>query len=119
MILWSVRVITSPTFFRHFAEAFGPARIDLSTRNWENTDGKGTFQEHAVAMNARGHDARVGDVDCDGDLDIAGKPWGEGEPEPRDHIYLQNMTVERGGKAVFQRPKGEVWRAGQTAEHCP
>ena len=86
---------------------------------WENTDGKGTFKEHAVAMNAAGHDARVGDVDCDGDLDIAGKPWGEGEPEPRDHIYLQNMTVERGGKAVFQRPKGEVWRAGQTAEHCP
>jgi hypothetical protein len=32
---------------------------------------------------------------------------------------LQNMTVERGGKAVFQRPKGEVWRAGQTAEGCP
>jgi hypothetical protein len=30
---------------------------------WENTDGKGTFKEHAVAMNARGHDARVGDVD--------------------------------------------------------
>ena len=86
---------------------------------WENTDGKGTFKEHAVAMNARGHDARVGDVDCDGDLDIAGKPWGEGEPEPRDHIYLQNMTVERGGKAVFQRPKGEIWRAGQTAENCP
>jgi hypothetical protein len=85
---------------------------------WENTDGKGTFKEHAAAMNARGHDARVGDVDCDGDIDIAGKPWGEGEPEPRDHIYLQNMTVERGGKAVFQRPKGEVWRAGQTAEGC-
>jgi hypothetical protein len=62
---------------------------------------------------------RVGDVDCDGDLDIAGKPWGEGEPEPRDHVYLQNMTIERGGKPVFQRPKGEIWRAGQTAEHCP
>jgi len=86
---------------------------------WENTDGKGTFKEHAVAMNAAGHDARVGDVDCDGDLDIAGKPWGEGEPDPRAHIYLQNMTVERGGKAIFQRPKGEIWRAGQRAEGCP
>jgi hypothetical protein len=82
---------------------------------WENTDGKGTFKEHAVATNVRGHDARVGDVDCDGDLDIAGKPW---DDAPADHVYLQNMTVERGGKAVFQRPKGEVWRAGQTAEGC-
>ncbi|HXI57891.1 MAG TPA: VCBS repeat-containing protein [Polyangia bacterium] len=86
---------------------------------WENTDGKGTFVEHVVASNARGHDARVGDVDCDGDLDIAGKPWGEGEAEPRDHIYLQNMTVERGGKAVFQRPKGEVWHKTQTRPFCP
>jgi hypothetical protein len=29
------------------------------------------------------------------------------------------MTVERGGKAVFQRPAGEVWRAGQKASNCP
>jgi FG-GAP-like repeat len=86
---------------------------------WENTDGKGTFMEHAAATNGRGHDARVGDVDCDGDLDIAGKPWGAGDPDPRDHVYLQNMTVERGGKAVFVRPAGEVWRAGQTATNCP
>jgi hypothetical protein len=83
---------------------------------WENTDGKGTFKEHAVATNVRGHDARVGDVDCDGDLDIAGKPW---DDAPADHVYLQNMTVERGGKAVFQRPAGEVWRAGQKASNCP
>jgi hypothetical protein len=81
---------------------------------WEN-DGKGNFKEHAAAMNARGHDARVGDVDCDGDLDIVGKPWDGGT----DHVYLRNMTVERGGKAVFTRPSGEVWRAGQTADHCP
>ena len=72
-----------------------------------------------IAMNARGHDARVGDVDCDGDLDIAGKPWGEGEGEPRDHIYLQNMTVENGGKAVFVRPAGEVWAKTQTRKFCP
>jgi hypothetical protein len=86
---------------------------------WENTNGKGAFTEHAVANNARGHDARVGDVDCDGDLDIAGKPWGEGEGEPRDHVYLQNMTVERGGKAVFVRPAGEVWNKLQTRKFCP
>jgi hypothetical protein len=82
---------------------------------WENMDGKGAFKEHAAAMNARGHDARVGDVDCDGDLDIVGKLWDGGS----DHVYLQNMTVERGGKAVFNRPASEVWRAGQTADHCP
>jgi hypothetical protein len=85
---------------------------------YENTDGKGTFKEHAVATNARGHDARVGDVDCDGDLDIAGTPWGEGDAEPRDQVYLQNMTVERGGKAVFNRPAGEVWRPDQWPKYC-
>ena len=86
---------------------------------WENTNGKGAFTEHAVSKTARGHDARVGDVDCDGDLDIIGKPWGEGEPEPRDHIYLKNELVEKGGKAVFERPKGEVWHPTQTRKYCP
>jgi hypothetical protein len=85
---------------------------------WENTDGKGTFLEHSVAMNWRGHDARVGDVDCDGDLDIAGKPWGEGDAEPRDQIYMQNMLVETGGKAVFVRPKSEVWHKIEDRK-CP
>jgi len=83
---------------------------------WENTDGKGSFVEHAVTNTARGHDARVGDVDCDGDLDIVGKPW---DDAPSDHVFLQNMTVERGGKPVFTRPAGEVWRPGQTAFGCP
>jgi hypothetical protein len=86
---------------------------------WENTDGKGTFQEHAVSNTARGHDARVGDVDCDGDLDIVGKPWGEGDPEPRDHIYLKNELVEKGGKPLFVRPKGEVWHATEQRSFCP
>jgi hypothetical protein len=86
---------------------------------WENTDGKGTFMEHAVATTSRGHDARVGDVDCDGDLDIVGKPWGEGEAEPRDHIYLKNELVEKGGMAVFTRPKGEVWHPTQQRMYCP
>jgi hypothetical protein len=86
---------------------------------WENSDGKGTFVEHAVSSTSRGHDARVGDVDCDGDLDIVGKPWGEGEPEPRDHIYLKNELVEKGGKALFQRPAGEVWHPTQQRPYCP
>jgi hypothetical protein len=86
---------------------------------WENSDGKATFVEHAASSTARGHDARVGDVDCDGDLDIVGKPWGEGESEPRDHIYLKNELVEKGGKALFVRPKGEVWHPTEQRQYCP
>ncbi|HVZ73723.1 MAG TPA: VCBS repeat-containing protein [Polyangia bacterium] len=82
---------------------------------YENTDGKGTFVEHDAAKVERGHDARVGDVDCDGDLDIVGAPW---DDAPSDHVYLQNMTVERGGRAVFTRPAGEIWRAEQRATGC-
>jgi hypothetical protein len=60
----------------------------------------------------RGHEARVGDVDCDGDLDIVGKPWGDpneggegGDPQPaREVLYLRNEWVERGGAPVFERP---------------
>jgi hypothetical protein len=83
---------------------------------YENTDGKGTFAEHLVATGP-GHEARVADVDCDGDLDVVGKPWGniaEGRGEVTDdrlraHVYFKNELVERGGKAVFDRPKFEVW----------
>jgi hypothetical protein len=77
---------------------------------WEN-DGKGNFTEHTIATDWRGHEARVGDVDCDGDLDIVGKPWGdpneggEGAMPPRDVVYLQNMLVERGGKPMTDWPK--------------
>ncbi len=79
---------------------------------YENSDGKGTFVEHKIAADSRGHEARVGDVDCDGDLDIVGKPWGQqnegGEQAmpPRDHVYLQNMLVERGGTPRFDAQRG-------------
>jgi hypothetical protein len=83
---------------------------------YENTDGKGTFAEHAIATGP-GHEARAADVDCDGDLDIVAKPWGNpAEPrnenpniELRAHIYYKNELVENGGKKVFDRPKSEVW----------
>ncbi len=83
---------------------------------YENTDGKGTLTEHAVATGP-GHEPRAADVDCDGDLDIVSKPWGnlaEGhgentDPKLRAHVYYKNELVERGGPAVFARPKGEVW----------
>jgi hypothetical protein len=81
---------------------------------WENVDGSGPTTEHTVAAVARGHDARVGDVDCDGDLDVVGKPW-DGAIE---HVYLQNMTVENNGPALFQRPAGEVWHETQQRMFC-
>ncbi len=73
-------------------------------------DGMGNFEDHQIAGDVRMHEARVGDVDCDGDLDIAGKPWGDpnegGEAEltdTRDHIYLQNRIVDNGGPPRFDR----------------
>jgi hypothetical protein len=83
---------------------------------FENRDGKGTtFVEHTIATGPA-HEARAADVDCDGDLDIAGKPWGDpsdgaaGASETlRLHVYFKNELVERGGRALFDRPRGEVW----------
>ncbi len=71
-------------------------------------DGTGTFTEHEIVADARMHEARVGDVDCDGDLDIAGKPWGRpgsygDTAELRDHVYLQNLFVDNGGAPRFER----------------
>jgi hypothetical protein len=91
---------------------------------YENTDGHGTFVEHMVVADSRAHDARVADVDCDGDLDIAGAPWGDqtegGEQAmpPRDHVYMQNMLVERGGPPLFRRGPYEVFPAAESRV-CP
>jgi hypothetical protein len=77
-------------------------------------DGDGAFTEHRIAADSRGHEARAGDVDCDGDLDLMGKPWGqqneggEGSNPPRDHVYLENLLVDRGGTARFERAPYEV-----------
>jgi hypothetical protein len=68
---------------------------------WEN-DGKGHFTKRTAALDFRGHNAKVGDVDCDGDLDVVGSPWGdpneggEATHPPRDAVYLKNMCVEMG-----------------------
>mgnify|MGYP006290524499 CR=1 FL=1 len=44
---------------------------------WENMDGKGGgFTEHVIFdKNLGGHDALAGDMDADGDIDIAFKIW--------------------------------------------
>jgi hypothetical protein len=87
-------------------------------------DGQGGFSEHVIATDSRGHEARVGDVDCDGDLDITGKPWGqaneggEGDNPPRDHVYLKNESVENGGPALFARGPDEVLPA-TSLRVCP
>ncbi|HYO95743.1 MAG TPA: VCBS repeat-containing protein, partial [Polyangiaceae bacterium] len=85
---------------------------------YENTDGKATFVEQRIVADSRLHEARVGDVDCDGDLDIVGKPWGDQEQggetasTVRDHVYLRNQLVEGGGKALFTRkPYEELFAA--------
>lgn len=81
---------------------------------YDNSDGAGSFVEHLIAADTRSHEARVGDVDCDGDLDIVGTPWGdqrEGGEEskpPRDHVYLRNELVERGGAPLFERQPFEL-----------
>ncbi len=98
--------------------------LDIYSARAPGRLGFGKTRRQGSVHRARGveHRARArrarGDVDCDGDLDIVGKPWGEGEAEPRDHIYLKNELVEKGGKAVFTRPKGEVWHPTEQRQ-CP
>jgi hypothetical protein len=57
---------------------------------WENLDGKaGRWKEHMILEGKRCHEAKAADVDGDGDIDIATKPWNGSL-----HIYLRNMLVE-------------------------
>jgi hypothetical protein len=87
-------------------------------------DGSGSFTERTIAADTRSHEARVGDVDCDGDLDIVGNPWGDqnegGEQSMplRDVAYLESLVVDRGGPAVFDRLPGEV-TPSVLARRCP
>lgn len=60
---------------------------------WENTAGPDSrptperWVEHVVAERAC-HEAVAGDVDGDGDIDIAAKPWSDGD----EHYYLRNLA---------------------------
>lgn len=54
---------------------------------WQN-DGKGAFKEQVIAEGVLGHETRIGDVDGDGDIDLAAKPWKGGR-----HVYLRNLLV--------------------------
>jgi hypothetical protein len=58
---------------------------------WENLDGKGRiFKQHIILSGKRCHEAKVADVDGDGDIDICSKPWNGDE-----HVYLRNMLKEQ------------------------
>jgi hypothetical protein len=57
---------------------------------WENLDGKARqWKEHTILEGKRCHEAKAADVDGDGDIDIATKPW-----RGSLHIYLRNMLIE-------------------------
>jgi hypothetical protein len=63
---------------------------------WENVNGDGkTWKRHVVSNNSPGHDGKVGDIDGDGDLDVAIKPWNAGNV----HFWLENT-----GKTVPSTP---------------
>jgi FG-GAP-like repeat len=104
-----------------FAQNVGPSFI------FDNTDGQGTFVERTIVADFRAHTPRAGDVDCDGDLDIAGSPWGDrgqassgesvGEPA-RDALYLRNMIVENGGTPIFDADRKPYELGAREKTHC-
>ena len=103
---WSTTSTTTATW------TCSRARTRASLWIYENTDGKGTFAEHLIASGPA-HEAKAADVDCDGDLDIAGKPWGDpgdgaaGRSETiRAHVYFKNELVERGGARGVRPAQG-------------
>jgi hypothetical protein len=104
-----------------WAQNVGPSFI------YENSDGHGVFVEHKIVEDFRAHTPRTGDVDCDGDLDLVGSPWGDrnqsssgesvGQPA-RDVLYLQNMTVENGGTPLFDADRKPYELGWPEKPHC-
>lgn len=57
---------------------------------YENLDGMGKqWKKHEILVDQESFDARAGDVDGDGDIDIVGKPW-----HGANNYYLRNMLTE-------------------------
>ncbi len=104
-----------------WARNVGPSFI------WENTNGMGAFTEHKIVEQFRGHTPRIGDADCDGDLDIAGGPWGDQGPADhgesggnliRDYQYLRNLAVEKGAKPIFDAKRKPYELGWPEKPHC-
>ncbi len=91
-----------------------------------DNNGKGMFVEHKIVEEFRGHTPRVGDVDCDGDLDIAGGPWGDQGPADhgetskplRDYVYLRNHAVEKGAAPIFDADRKPYELGWREKNHC-
>ncbi|MEM9658746.1 MAG: VCBS repeat-containing protein [Planctomycetota bacterium] len=67
---------------------------------WENVDGRGKLVPHVILdSNLGGHEAVVGDVDGDQDIDIVAKPWSPRRASVlggKNHFdYLENVTPRR------------------------
>jgi hypothetical protein len=135
-LTWAKHQLSTTGLYAHgviLADFDNDADLDLLwARNvgpsfiYENTDGKGTFVEHKIVDEFRGHTPRIGDVDCDGDLDIAGGPWGDQAPAdhgetskpPRDYVYLRNHAVENGAKPIFDRDRKPLELGWKEKYHC-
>lgn len=67
---------------------------------WENSKGNGSVFEERIVFDSElgGHDALIGDVDNDGDIDIVFKVWSKWSKSVNDGkvfaIYLENMLTE-------------------------
>jgi hypothetical protein len=134
---WELHMLSDTGMFAHgvvLADFDNDGDLDiLWARNvgptfiWENEDGLGSFVEQQIVDDFRGHTPRVGDADCDGDLDIAGGPWGDqgpydhGESEGmpiRDYVYLENQTVDNGGPAIFDDQRKPYELGWRDKDHC-
>jgi len=102
-----------------WARNVGPSFI------YENTGNK-VFVERKIVNDFRGHTPRAGDADCDGDLDIAGGPWGDQGPADhgeqdkpiRDYVYLKNLAVEGGATPIFDAARQPYELGWREKNHC-